>query len=146
MSSLKVVGATSPLSVWPINLKHNHDHQQPENKTGQSFQIKGSESFILSSVYLPPMTKNILGYVWHLLAQANKPSRTHIGGNEAKFKSQWGSYEENQTAVFSSVGMTGGEPGTIQLLARAQRKPISPDLLWEWRQEQMVSSPTLFLY
>lgn len=91
-----------------------------------------SLSHPLPSCLSSDTTTNIFHYVWHLLAQANEPSRTHIKGNQPKFKSQWGSYEENQTAVLSSVGLTRGKPASTQLLTRAQKKPISPDLLWEW--------------
>lgn len=89
-------------------------------------------------------TTNIFDYVWHLLAQANEPSRTHIMGNQVKFKSQWGSYKENQTAVLSPVGLTRGKPATISSSKEAYQ-PIYPENeAWTDRKGRMGQNLILY--
>lgn len=93
-------------------------------------KLKGDKEDILCYVSLPPLPKYT---VYSTMSDICWPKQTSsaglISGNQAQFMSQWESYEENQSAVISSVGMTREKLATIQPLAIAHRKPISPDLL-----------------
>lgn len=82
-------------------------------------------------------TKNICSFDYHccqniywtmsdICWQKQTSTAGLISRNQAQFMSRWGSYEQNQSAVFSSVGMTRGELATVQPPHKRSKEEYQP--------------------